>query len=80
MDLNNSPEVLAEAVQTVMRGYGIPDAYEQLKALTRGQNITADSLEKFIAELNIPEEARSRLKALTPSDYVGLAVELARNV
>tara|TARA_Y100000814_G_scaffold257381_1_gene206499 strand:+ start:1585 stop:2955 length:1371 start_codon:yes stop_codon:yes gene_type:complete len=79
-DLNNSPEVLAEAVQTVMRGYGIPDAYEQLKALTRGQNITADSLEKFIAELNIPEEARSRLKALTPSDYVGLAVELARNV
>ena len=50
------------------------------KALTRGQNITADSLEKFIAELNIPEEARSRLKALTPSDYVGLAAELARNV
>ena len=79
-DLDNSPEVLAEAVQTVMRSCGISDAYEQLKALTRGQDITADSLAKFIADLDIPKEARSRLETLTPADYVGLAAQLARDI
>jgi len=79
-DLEASPEVLAEAVQTVMRRYGIADAYEQLKALTRGQAITAEALAGFVADLDIPEEARARLAKLTPSEYVGLAVELAREI
>ena len=79
-DLDASPEVLAEAVQTVMRRYGIADAYEQLKALTRGQEITPEMLAGFIAALDIPEEARARLLTLTPAGYIGLAAELAREV
>ena len=79
-DLDASPEVLAEAVQTVMRRYGIADAYEQLKALTRGQEITPEMLAGFIAALDIPEEARARLSTLTPAGYIGLAAELAREV
>ena len=79
-DLLGSPEVLAEAVQTVMRRYGIADAYEQLKALTRGRSITRETLANFIAEADIPEEARARLLALTPADYVGLAAQLANEV
>ena len=79
-DLLGSPEVIAEAVQTVMRRYGIDDAYEQLKALTRGQSVTADQLGAFIAGLDIPDEARARLAELTPADYVGLAAKLARDV
>ena len=79
-DLAANPEVLAEAMQTVMRRYGIVDAYEQLKALTRGQSIERDTLGEFIAGLNIPEEARVRLAALSPSDYIGMAAQLAREV
>ncbi len=79
-DLSANPEVLAEAVQTVMRRYGIADAYEQLKALTRGQSIERETLDKFIAGLDIPEEARARLAALSPADYVGLAEQLAREI
>ena len=79
-DLSANPEVLAEAVQTVMRRYGIGDAYEQLKALTRGKSITRDALQEFVADLDIPDTARSRLAAMSPSDYVGLAAQLAREI
>lgn len=79
-DLDSSPEVLSEAVQTVMRRYGITDAYEQLKTLTRGQKVTPETLASFIAGLDIPEEARTQLSALTPEKYVGLASKLARKI
>ncbi|MCY4587785.1 MAG: hypothetical protein OXB98_17245, partial [Bryobacterales bacterium] len=79
-DLSANPEVLAEAVQTVMRRYGIADAYEQLKALTRGQSIERETLDEFIAGMDIPEEARARLAALSPADYVGLAAQLAGEI
>jgi adenylosuccinate lyase len=72
-DLDASWEVLAEAVQTVMRRYGLPEPYEQLKALTRGQGITRESMRAFIAGLALPDEAKQRLLALTPAGYVGLA-------
>jgi adenylosuccinate lyase len=79
-DLDNRWEVLAEAVQTVMRRHGMVDAYEQLKELTRGREIDRNSLVLFINELAIPESERARLRALTPADYVGLAARLAREV
>jgi len=77
-DLDASPAVLAEAVQTVMRRHGIEEPYGKLKALTRGREIDAASLAGFVSGLEIPEEAREALLALTPSRYVGLAAELAR--
>ena len=77
-DLDDAWEVLAEPVQTVMRRFGVGDAYEQLKALTRGQGITRDALHAFIRGLPIPQDARERLLALTPAEYVGKAGELAR--
>jgi adenylosuccinate lyase len=79
-DLAANPEVLAEAIQTVMRRYGVENPYEQLKALTRGQSIDADSLARFVATLPIPEDARARLQALSPGGYIGLAAEFARRV
>ena len=79
-DLSANPEVLAEAVQTIMRRYGIADAYEQLKALTRGQSIEREALDEFIAGLDIHEEARARLAALSTTDYVGLAAQLASRI
>ncbi len=79
-DLDNSWEVLGEAVQTVMRCHGISDAYEQLKAVTRGRQITRDTLQEFIRGLELPDHERARLLALTPGDYVGLAAQLARQV
>jgi adenylosuccinate lyase len=79
-DLDDSWEVLAEAVQTVMRRYGIADAYEQLKALTRGQQITEAALKEFVAGLDLPADAKARLVALRPADYVGLAARLARDI
>ncbi len=79
-DLDANWEVLAEAVQTVMRRYGLPEPYEQLKTLTRGQGITRDSLQQFINGLAIPEEAKRRLLALTPATYLGLAVPLASEI
>ena len=78
-DLDANWEVLGEAVQTVMRRYGVPNAYERLKALTRGQRVDAVALRAFVAELPLPADARARLAALTPADYVGLARELARD-
>jgi adenylosuccinate lyase len=79
-DLDGSWEVLAEAVQTVMRRHGLPEPYEQLKALTRGQAITRESLAAFIDGLALPARERDRLKALTPGSYTGLAATLARRV
>jgi adenylosuccinate lyase len=79
-DLDGAWEVLAEAVQTVMRRHGLPEPYEQLKALTRGQGITEHSMREFINGLDLPEDARQRLLALTPGRYVGLAADLAREI
>jgi adenylosuccinate lyase len=79
-DLENAWEVLAEAIQTVMRRYGIEESYEKLKALTRGQTIDRETLIGFIHSLEIPEEARERLMALTPERYTGLAAALARSI
>jgi adenylosuccinate lyase len=79
-DLDASWEVLAEAVQTVMRRYGLPEPYEQLKALTRGQGITRDSMRAFIESQALPVDAKQRLLALTPSTYTGLADKLAGSI
>ncbi|WP_426661280.1 adenylosuccinate lyase [Rhodanobacter aciditrophus] len=79
-DLDASWEVLAEAVQTVMRRYGLPQPYEQLKALTRGQGITKESMREFIGKLELPAEAKQRLLDLTPGGYIGLAEGLARDI
>lgn len=79
-DLDAAWEVLAEAVQTVMRRHGLPNPYEQLKALTRGQGITADSMRAFIESLELPADDRQRLLALTPATYTGLAERLAREI
>ncbi|MFP5373481.1 MAG: adenylosuccinate lyase [Gammaproteobacteria bacterium] len=77
-DLEAAWEVLAEAVQTVMRRHGLPNPYERLKALTRGQDIGEASMRAFIAGLELPEEAKAGLLALTPAGYTGLAERLAR--
>ncbi len=79
-DLDASWEVLAEAVQTVMRRYGLPEPYEQLKALTRGQGITRESMRSFVDGLDLPAEAKQRLLELTPGGYVGLAEGLAKDI
>jgi adenylosuccinate lyase len=79
-DLDAAWEVLAEAVQTVMRRHGLPNPYEQLKALTRGQGITEASMREFIAMLDLPADAKARLSALTPAGYVGLAERLALEI
>ncbi|HEX7750655.1 MAG TPA: adenylosuccinate lyase [Bordetella sp.] len=77
-DIDACWEVLAEPVQTVMRRYGLPQPYEQLKALTRGKGINEEGLREFIIGLALPDEAKQRLLVMTPRSYVGLAVELAR--
>lgn len=77
-DLTDNWEVLAEAVQTVMRRYQITNAYEQLKKLTRGQGIDRESLLRFIKQLPIPDEAKKNLLALTPQTYTGLASQLVK--
>lgn len=74
-DLNNAWEVLAEPIQTVMRRYGIAEPYEKLKALTRGQAITKELIQEFVATLELPEEAKQQLLSLTPSTYTGNAVQ-----
>ncbi|MEP4484745.1 MAG: adenylosuccinate lyase [Halioglobus sp.] len=73
-DLDSSWEVLAEPIQTVMRRYGIEKPYEKLKALTRGQDMSAEVIREFVEQLDIPEQARKELLALTPADYIGNAV------
>jgi adenylosuccinate lyase len=79
-DLNACWEVLAEPVQTVMRRYGIENPYEQLKELTRGKGITQADLQSFIQGLAIPAEAKTRLLAMTPTSYLGLAVSLTERL
>ena len=77
-DISAAWEVLAEAVQTVMRRYAIPEPYEKLKALTRGQAVSKELLVEFISTLDIPDEEKQRLLDLTPQSYVGLAAKLAK--
>jgi adenylosuccinate lyase len=72
--------VLAEAVQTVMRRHGLPEPYEQLKALTRGERITRETITKFIEGLALPDDAKERLLALTPATYIGVARKLAEEI
>ena len=79
-DLNENWEVLAEPIQTVMRRYGIANPYEKLKALTRGQRLDAKAMRAFIETLELPAEPKARLMAMTPADYIGLAIELTRTV
>ncbi len=79
-DLDNCWEVLAEPVQTVMRRYGVPNPYEQLKELTRGKGITPEGLKTFIQGLAIPDDAKQSLLNMTPASYIGKAVELAKRL
>jgi adenylosuccinate lyase len=79
-DLDSSWEVLAEPIQTVMRRYGIEKPYEKLKELTRGQDMSKEVIQAFVASLDLPEEARQQLLALTPANYIGNAVDQARAI
>ncbi len=79
-DLDGAWEVLAEAVQTVMRRHGLPSPYEQLKALTRGHGIDEASMRTFIAGLDLPADAKQRLLEMTPGSYTGLAARLAKEI
>jgi adenylosuccinate lyase len=79
-DLDAAWEVLGEAVQTVMRRYGVPEPYEKLKALTRGHRLDPESLKTFIQALEIPADAQEQLLKLTPRDYTGQAALLAREI
>ena len=79
-DLNNSWEVLAEPIQTIMRRYGVDEPYEKLKALTRGQDINAEILSRFVEGLAIPEEAKAAIRSLTPASYIGNAIAQAESI
>jgi adenylosuccinate lyase len=79
-DIDACWEVLAEPVQTVMRRYGLPQPYEQLKALTRGKGITETALREFVQGLDLPAEPKARLMVMTPRSYIGLAADLARKI
>ena len=77
-ELNNHWEVLAEAIQTILRKNSNQDAYEKLKELTRGHNINQKSLASFIMDLDISQAEKKRLLKLTPHDYTGLASKIVR--
>ncbi len=79
-DLDNSWEVLAEPIQTVMRRYGIEQPYEKLKELTRGQDMSKDVIQAFVEKLDIPADAKRELLALTPASYIGNAVAQAKAI
>jgi adenylosuccinate lyase len=79
-DLDDSWEVLAEPIQTVMRRYGIEEPYEKLKALTRGNVMDQPTIQRFIDSLEIPESAKAELKAMTPMSYTGNASIQAKNI
>ena len=79
-DLDHSWEVLAEPIQTVMRRYGVPEPYEKLKALTRGQTMNREVLQQFINALDIPEEAKNILRDMTPASYIGNAIAQANDI
>ena len=76
-DLNRHWEILGEAVQTVLRRYGVSDAYERLKSLTRGKTLTRETLHAWLEDQPIPHDAKQALSNLTPQDYIGLAPTLA---
>ena len=79
-ELDANWELLAEPIQTIMRRHAVPEAYEQLKALTRGRRLDAAAVADFIDGLPIPPDDKRRLRELTPATYLGLAVQLARDV
>ena len=79
-DLDAAWEVMAEPVQTVMRRFGLPEPYEQLKAFTRGEPMTRELMQGFITKLEIPEVDKRRLLTMTPASYTGMAAKLARRV
>ena len=79
-ELDANWELLAEPIQTVMRRYGIANPYEKLKELTRGQRVSREGMQAFVAALDIPAAARAELLKLTPWDYTGKAAELARRI
>jgi adenylosuccinate lyase len=79
-DLDANWEVLAEAVQQVMRRHGVPEAYEKLKEMSRGKRLDRAELAAFVKGLGIPDEAKKRLLALTPARYTGLAADLAKRI
>jgi adenylosuccinate lyase len=79
-DLDASWEVLAEPIQTVMRRHALPNPYERLKELTRGKAITKESIQAFIETLELSEDEKARLRAMTPGNYIGKAVELAQRI
>ena len=79
-ELNDTPEVIGEAVQTILRREGHDDAYEQVKRATRGREVTMADFEAMIADLDVAEDVRAELEALTPAGYVGVASELATDV
>jgi adenylosuccinate lyase len=75
-ELDAEWEVLAEPIQTIMRRYGLPEPYERLKALTRGQAVSAEEVRSFVSSLGLPPDAEAALLRLTPAGYVGLAPRL----
>jgi adenylosuccinate lyase len=79
-DLDNSWEVLAEPIQTIMRRYNIEEPYEKLKALTRGQAISREVIEKFVETLDVPEDAKQAMRDLTPENYIGNAIAQAKDL
>lgn len=79
-DLDNCWEILAEPIQTIMRRHDVAEPYEKLKALTRGQTINREVLAKFVETLDIPEEAKQAMRELTPSNYIGNAIEQAKKL
>ena len=79
-DLNQNWEVLGEAIQTVMRRYGIEQPYEKLKALTRGRKVDAAAMAQFIDTLELPDDVKKRLRAMTPATYIGNAAQQARDI
>ena len=79
-DLDANWELLAEPIQTVMRRYAVPQAYEKLKELTRGHRVTREGMQAFVATLELPNEAKEQLLALTPWDYTGKAAQLAKRI
>ncbi|MDX1475951.1 MAG: lyase family protein, partial [Reinekea sp.] len=79
-DLDNAWEVMAEAIQTVMRRYAIEEPYEKLKAFTRGKAITQPMMVDFVKQLDLPEQAKQELLAMTPASYIGNAIAQAKRI
>src|SRR3546814_20755226 len=79
-DLDHNWEVLGEAIQTVMRRYGLPEPYEQLKRLTRGHKVGREAIHDFVTGLELPEAEKQRLLAMTPGSYIGNALQQAKTV